>query len=219
MLRTTSLALVLALPTAALAQSGEDMKSTKLLERGQDGWELTDAAVSGQALLEADLYSDLGTEQTGQITDILLDESGEISTVKFSTTRFRDFDREGWMAVDRLDITGGLGTTLDVEPEGDTPPNAGEDVRLTRDDVETRLLSEILRNRVTVGAQDWMVEDVVFDRSGKASYVLLAERDSGMFGGADNVRALPFEALSYQGEGAFTIDGADPAALQVIVIR
>lgn len=173
--------------------------SSGLIEQHREGVRLTEKAVSGAELLEADL---LGSSQpVGTVEDAILNDVGAIEFLKYQTTRVRDLDEEGYLPVGDLVLQPSIGFGIDVDSSQTAALSPSDDINLTRRDLQTRMLSNMLRGHLLVDGNSYEIRDIAFDRNGKARYFIVGRTEGGFLQQGDAF-AVPFDQTHYS-DGAW----------------
>ena len=184
--------------TASAQTSSPELMNDPLIKRSDDGIQITSNAVSGDELLAAELIN--VDRPVGVVDDIIMDEYGKIQFIRYETSRFRDYDEQGYVAVGDLEIEPAVGFQVEIDL-ADAQQELEPGTSFTIDDVQQRVLSEVLRNEVLVGNDSYGIRDVVFNRDGQAKYLLVGETGGGFLQDGE-AYAIPFEDVTYE-DGLF----------------
>jgi hypothetical protein len=200
LLSATAVAIAAGAPAFADHHKGKMAKGDHaLIEREGDQIKLSDRAISGNELLNADLVDAL--QPIGSVNDVILNDEGKIAFIGYETSRFRDLSGEGYLQAGDMKLSPDSGFEIDVSINNIDAERPQKTMRLDEQEQETQMLSNILRDEIQTESGIYDVRDVVFSPEGQAEYII-ASKSSGGFLTEGETFAVPFGELTYS-DGAW----------------
>lgn len=166
---------------AAVTLAGVAAEQKRGLAEDEETGRMSGESVSAEEILAGDFST--GMEPVGQVKNLILNRSGSaVEYVVFETRNmpWEFYVGDGYLSFNAVDMHsyGALGD-IHVVADGDEPIRGPEELSITADEAERRLVSYITDSHLRVGDRQLEIEDLLIDPASGAvkAYVIGSEPD------------------------------------------